>query len=211
MIARLGQLGVTRVDGTVTGAWALPSGGAELRGRFGSIRADAVVIAAGAWSGRVARLFGADVPIRPGKGYSVDYVPGQLETRSTVMLAEAHIAVTPLDGATRVAGTMEFGGLDERISAVRLRAIRTKPARYFRTWEPDAPSAKPSAGLRPMTPDGIAAIGRLAPYGSVYIASGHAMLGLTLAPRTGELLASMIIDGAEPDELLPFSPARFGA
>jgi D-amino-acid dehydrogenase len=127
------------------------------------------------------------------------------------MLAEAHCAVTPLDGATRVAGTMEFGGLDERISPVRLRAIRRAPARYLRAWDPDAPTTTPSAGLRPMAPDGIAIIGRLAPFGSVYVASGHAMLGLTLAPRTAELLADMILDGREPEELLPFSPARFGA
>jgi D-amino-acid dehydrogenase len=106
---------------------------------------------------------------------------------------------------------MEFGGLDERISPVRLRAIREVPGRYLRSWDPDAPSEAPSAGLRPMTPDGIAVIGRLAPYGSVYVATGHAMLGLTLAPRTAELLAGMILDGREPEELLPFSPARFGA
>ncbi len=211
LVAKLDVLGVTRLEGAVTRAWALPSGGVELRGRFGNVRGDALVIAAGAWSGRVARLLGANLPVRPGKGYSIDYVPAQLGARCTVMLSEAHCAVTPLDGATRVAGTMEFGGLDEKISPVRLRAIRQAPARYFRSWDPDAPALTPSAGLRPMTPDGIAVIGRLAPFRSVYVASGHAMLGLTLAPRTGELLADMILDGREPEELLPFSPARFGA
>lgn len=211
LVARLDALGVNQLDGAVTGAWALPSGGVELRGDFGVARADAAVIAAGAWSGRVARLFGPSLPIRPGKGYSVDYVPAQLATRSVVMLAEAHCAVTPLDGATRVAGTMEFGGLDERIAPVRLRAIRAAPGRYFRAWAPDAPSLAPSAGLRPMTPDGLPVIGRLRPFTSVYVASGHAMLGLTLAPRTGALLAGMILDGDEPDVLAPFSPRRFGA
>jgi D-amino-acid dehydrogenase len=211
LVGRLEELGVARVEGTVTAAWALPSGGVEVRGRFGSVRGDSLVIAAGAWSGRVARLLGSDLPIRPGKGYSVDYVPPQLASRSTVLLSEAHCVLTPLDGATRVAGTMEFGGLDERISPVRLRAIREVPGRYLRSWDPDAPSEAPSAGLRPMAPDGIAIIGRLAPYGSVYVATGHAMLGLTLAPRTAELLAEMILDGREPEELLPFSPARFGA
>jgi D-amino-acid dehydrogenase len=211
LVARLQALGAEWKDGAVTAAWALPSGGGELRGAFGTVRADAVVIAAGAWSARVARLFGASLPIRPGKGYSVDYVPGQLTMRPVVMLSEAHCAVTPLDGATRVAGTMEFGGLDERISPVRLRAIRTAPGRYFRAWNPDAPSLAPSAGLRPMTPDGIPVIGRLRPYRNVYVASGHAMLGLTLAPRTGATLADMILDGTEPGVLAPFSPRRFGA
>ncbi len=211
LVARLEALGAEWVDGAVTAAWALPSGGAELRGAFGSVVADAVVIAAGAWSARVARMFGVRLPIRPGKGYSVDFVPAQVAMRPVVMLSEAHCAVTPLDGATRVAGTMEFGGLDERISPVRLSAIRRAPGRYFRSWDPDAPSLEPSAGLRPMTPDGIPVIGRLRPYEHVYVASGHAMLGLTLAPRTGTTLASMILDGTEPDVLAPFSPRRFGA
>lgn len=211
LVARLEALGATLVRGRVTGAWALPSGGVELRGAFGAQRADALVIAAGAWSAHVARLLGSRLPVRPGKGYSVDYVPAQLDMAPVVMLSEAHCAVTPLDGATRVAGTMEFGGLDERVSEVRLRAIREAPSRYFRRWDPDAPSLPPSAGLRPMMPDGIACIGRLAPYRHVYVATGHAMLGLTLAPRTGALLAGAVLDGADPVELRPFSPARFGA
>jgi D-amino-acid dehydrogenase len=211
LVARLDALGVAMVDGRVTRAWALPSGGVELRGTFGTVRADAVVIAAGAWSAKVARTLGVALPIRPGKGYSVDYTPSQLSSRSVVMLSEAHCAVTPLDGATRVAGTMEFGGLDERVSGVRLRAIQRAPGRYFRAWDPEAPHLAPSAGLRPMTPDGLPVIGRLAPFDHVYVASGHAMLGLTLAPRTGEELASMILDGGTPDLLAPFSPRRFGA
>jgi D-amino-acid dehydrogenase len=211
LAGRLRALGAERVEGTVTGAWALPSGGVELLGAFGSRRADALVIAAGAWTPRVARLLGVSLPIRPGKGYSVDYVPAQLRSRIPVMLAEAHVTVTPHAGATRVSGTMEFGGLDERVSRVRLRAVREAPVRYFRAWDPEAPSGTPSAGLRPMTPDGIAVIGRLAPYASVYVASGHGMLGVTLAPRTGALLADLILDGREAEELLPFSPARFGA
>jgi D-amino-acid dehydrogenase len=211
LVARLETLGARHVGGRVTGAWALPSGGVELRGGFGSLTSDALVIAAGAWSGQVAALLGARLPVRPGKGYSVDYTPAQLDMRPVVMLSGAHCAVTPLDGATRVAGTMEFGRLDEKISRVRLRAIQTAPSRYFRGWDPDAPALEPSAGLRPMMPDGIACIGRLAPFGNVFVATGHAMLGLTLAPRTGALLASAVLDGADPEELRPFSPKRFGA
>ena len=106
---------------------------------------------------------------------------------------------------------MEFGGLDERISAVRLRAIRGRPAGYLRDWNPDAPSLAPSAGLRPMTPDGLPVIGRLRPFDHVYVASGHAMLGLTLAPRTGALVASMILDGGSAGGARAVQPSRASA
>ena len=106
---------------------------------------------------------------------------------------------------------MEFGGLDERVSATRVAALRRAPARYLRGWDPGAPSLAPGAGLRPMAPDGLPVIGRLTGVEGLYVASGHAMLGLTLAPRTATLLASAILDGADPEVLRPFSPRRFGA
>jgi D-amino-acid dehydrogenase len=208
---RSGELGVTFVEGRVDHGTVRPSGEVEARGSFGSAVGDAAVIAAGAWSGRVAAAFGVALPMRPGKGYSLDYEPPTLQSEMPLMLAEAHCVMTPLDGATRLAGTMEFGGFDEQVSATRVGALRRAPARYVRGWDPDAPATPPTAGLRPMTPDGLPVIGRLAGSRSLYVASGHAMLGLTLAPRTGRLLADMILDGAEPDVLAPFSPRRFGA
>jgi D-amino-acid dehydrogenase len=211
LVGRLRQMGVGWLDGPVKTGRVPPSGEIEVAGAFGSTRADAVVIAAGAWSGRVARSFGASLPIRPGKGYSVDYVPPPVAMRIPVMLSEAHCVITPLEGAIRVAGTMEFGGLDECVSSIRVAALRRAPARYLREWDPAAPSLPPSAGLRPMAPDGLPVIGRLSGFKGLYVASGHAMLGLTLAPRTATLLAALILDGADPDVLRPFSPRRFGA
>ena len=211
LVARCRELGVAIVEGPVERGWALPSGGAELRGPFGSVAVDAVIVAAGAWSGKVARLFGASVPIRPGKGYAVDYVPSPSTMRTPVMLAEAHCVMTPLAGGLRVAGTMEFGALDEKVNDIRVRAIKQAPRRYFRDWDPDAPSGAPTVGLRPMAPDGLPVIGRLDPYQNVYIASGHAMLGVTLAARTATELSTMVLDGTMPEVLAPFSPRRFGA
>jgi D-amino-acid dehydrogenase len=211
LVGRLEALGVKLLEGSVTAGRVLPSGAVEVGGRFGRLEADAAVIAAGAWSHRVARLFGAGLPIWPGKGYSVDYVPSPLPDLIPLMLAEPHCVLTPLVGALRVAGTMEFGRLDESISAARVAAIRRAPQRYLREWDPGAPSMAPTAGLRPMAPDGLPIIGRLSKTPSVVVATAHAMLGLTLAPRTAALLADVLLDGADPDELRPFSPRRFGA
>lgn len=211
LVDRVGALGVALVAGEVDRGRVSPSGRVEVSGGFGTIDADAVVIAAGAWSGRVAASFGISLPIRPGKGYSVDYVPPQLESGLPLMLSEAHCVMTPLDGVTRLAGTMELGGFGESVSATRVRALKQAPLRYLRSWDPDAPADRPMAGLRPMTPDGLPVIGRLGGSGSLFVASGHAMLGLTLAPRTGRLLADLILDGAEPEVLAPFSPRRFHA
>ena len=93
---------------------------------------DNVVLAAGAWTGVLSRLFGEPLPVRSGKGYSVDVAPMPL--RSAVSLSEAKVAVTPLDGRLRLAGTMEFGGLNETVDEVRVDAIRRGPAAYFRDW-----------------------------------------------------------------------------
>ncbi|HXI45149.1 MAG TPA: FAD-dependent oxidoreductase [Candidatus Acidoferrales bacterium] len=210
---RIGELGVASIHGAVTAARVEQGGRVTLAGVFGELDADAVIVAAGAWTGRVAALFGASLPVRPGKGYSLDFPAGAgpVALPMPVMLAEPHCVLTPLDGGLRLAGTMEFGGFDERVSATRVRAIRRAPTRYLTGWRADAPSAAPVAGLRPMTPDGLPIIGRLGAAPSVVIASGHAMLGLTLAPRTAELVADILVEGADPPVLRPFSPARFGA
>jgi D-amino-acid dehydrogenase len=208
---RLRMLHVELIEGRVTTGRVLASGGVEVGGAFGSIVADAAVIAAGAWSGRVARIFGAGLPVWPGKGYSVDYVPSPLPTLVPLLLSEAHCVLTPLDGALRLAGTMEFGGLDEHISGTRVAALRRAPTRYLSRWDPEGPSLAPTAGLRPMAPDGLPIIGRLSSAPSIVVATAHAMLGLTLAPRTAALLADVLLDGADPQALRPFSPRRFGA
>jgi D-amino-acid dehydrogenase len=182
----------------------------ELGGPFGRLSADAVVIAAGARSAVVSGLFGTRLPVRPGKGYSVDYVPAPQPLAMPLMLAEAHSVMSPLEGALRLAGTMEFGGFDERVSARRVAALRRAPSRYLAGWRPDADAEPPAAGLRPMTPDGLPVIGRLRDAPAVLVATGHAMLGMTLAPRTAVLLAGILLDGEEPEVLRPFSPRRFG-
>jgi len=208
---RLRRAGVTWIDGRVTSARSVPGRGVELGGAFGQRRADAAVIAAGAWSGSLARRFGASLPIRPAKGYSLDFEPPPAPLHGPVMFAEAHCVITPFERSTRLAGTLELAGLDEQISARRVRALREAPSRYLRAWRPDGPARPATAGLRPLAPDGLPVIGRLRAAPNVVVATGHAMLGLTLAPRTGALVAEMLAEDRDLEVLRPFSPGRFGA
>lgn len=210
LLDRTRALGVCFVEGSVSSATVRSGGSVEVGGPGGPLVGDAVVIAAGVGSRDVARLFGAKLPVHAGKGYSTDYSPGLLPPdRPNIMLCEAHCAITPLNAGTRLAGTMEFGSLTETVSRARVRAIKTAPPRYFRNWDPDAPASTPTAGLRPMTPDGLPAIGRLGAHSNVYVATGHGMLGLTLAPRTATEVAGMVLEGTNPAVLAPFSPSRF--
>lgn len=173
-----------------------------------SLQADAFVLAAGAWTGPLSRLIGVPLPVRPGKGYSIDVAPFGL--RSSTNLSDAKVAVTPLTRNLRLAGTMEFGGLDEELNQIRVGAILKAPRAYFRDWQPPEPGqVSPRAGIRPMTPDGMPVIGRLGHFENAYVSTGHGMQGITLGPGSALALTELVLRGTLPDVLTPFTPARF--
>lgn len=211
LVGRLRALGAEIVENA-------PIDGAEVSdGRVRSVSSgartftgDAFLVAAGAWSGRVSKLFGsgAGIPIRPGKGYCIEMAPYGL--RSATNLYDSKVAITPFDGRLRIAGTMEFGPLDEAINQVRVQAILRAPSGWLRDWEPPAASEiRPRAGMRPMAPDGMAVLGRLRRLRNGYVATGHGMMGVTLAPGTARVMTDLIVHGRENSVLDPFSPARF--
>jgi D-amino-acid dehydrogenase len=175
------------------------------------IACDMVVLATGVWTGVLAAELGTPLPIGPGKGYSVDYFPSPVPLTTPLTFEDAHVAVTPLDGRLRLAGTMEFAGLDTAINPRRLAAVKRAAARGFHDWDEETPHAEPWAGLRPMTADGLPIVGRLREDGNVAVASGHGMLGLTLAPSTARTVCTLARDIASgvttPPE--PYGPERF--
>ena len=174
----------------------------------GAMEADQFLLAAGAYSRPLARLFGASLPIRPGKGYGLDYTPAPVPLKAIVNLCDARVAVTPLDGSLRLCGTMEFGRLDAKINQARVDAIRRAAGRYFVGW-PAPTSGPPWTGARPMTPDGMPIIGELPGNQNAWVATGHGMLGLTMGPATGRAIADAIHAGASPAPLRPFTAQRF--
>jgi D-amino-acid dehydrogenase len=173
----------------------------------GDHSADAYVLAAGGWTGPVSRLFGHPLPVRPGKGYSVEVAPVGL--RGATNLSDAKVALTPFSDRLRIAGTMEFGGLDEDVDQVRAGAVLRAPAAYLREWDVVAGAAGARAGIRPMTPDGLPVIGRLGRLDNAYVTSGHGMLGVTLAAGSAQAVTDLVLHGTTPAVLAPFDPARF--
>lgn len=171
------------------------------------VRGDAFVVAAGVWSRRLLESIGVKIPLQAGKGYGFD-VPGpSLIGEQGLYLSDAKVAVTPLPSHTRLAGTMAFGGLDETIDPVRAGGIVTSVRDYLSGWPEVA--AAPWTGLRPMTPDGLPIIGRIQPFQNLVVATGHAMLGITLSPVTGDAVADLVLNGTARPSLDRFSPDRF--
>jgi D-amino-acid dehydrogenase len=176
----------------------------------GDFAADEFVLCGGVWTDGFARELGLRLPMQAGKGYSLTLArPRQLPQLCSI-LSEARCAVTPMDGALRVGGTMELAGLNEDISPVRVRGIVDSFCRYFPDFTAaDFAGIQPWRGLRPCSPDGMPYLGRARSCDNLSVATGHAMMGLSLGPITGKLMAE-ILSGEKPAwDLSLLAPDRY--
>lgn len=172
---------------------------------------DAVVLATGPFSLSLARRLGTRLPAQPGKGYHRDLPVGPggaHKLRVAGVLNETSVFCTPMDGFVRFAGTMEFSGLNHVVRRPRLEQLTRAAAGYFPGLEARAPLSE-WCGLRPVTSDGLPIVGPLPGAPSVVAATGHGMLGVTLGPVTGELVADWVMDGDTRPLWRRLSPARF--
>ncbi|MPZ44781.1 MAG: FAD-dependent oxidoreductase [Betaproteobacteria bacterium] len=179
-------------------------------GAEAEIGADAFVLAAGSWSSELARSLGLKLPLQAGKGYSLTLAHPRQSPRMCAILAEARVAVSPMGGALRFGGTMEMCGLDESVNPIRVRSIVAAVPRYYPDFTPaDFDGIRPWRGLRPCSPDGLPYVGRTSRCANLAIATGHAMLGVTLGPITGQLVAQ-VLSGEQPElDLTLLSPDRY--
>jgi D-amino-acid dehydrogenase len=165
---------------------------------------DAAVLAAGVWSVTLAATIGVRLPIFPGKGYSF-IVPIDDAPRHPILLEAAHVVMTPLDEGTRIAGTMELDGRHDRFDRRRVEAIVAAARPYVRGADWDRRWAE-WVGPRPMTPTGLPLIGPIGDSGRAFVAAGHNMFGVTLAPATGRAIAQLITCGRSDIEPAAFAP-----
>jgi len=173
--------------------------------------ADEYVLAAGSWTPETTRGLQLRLPIEAGKGYSLTLPTPPVLPQACFILAEARIAVTPMGNTLRIGGTMEFSGLDESVDTARVQALIGNVQQFLPQFPPEVfAGVQPWTGLRPIAPDGLPYIGRTRRWQNLVVASGHAMMGLSLAAGTGQLVGE-ILDGREPSiALAPFAPERFG-
>jgi D-amino-acid dehydrogenase len=171
----------------------------------GTVEGATAVVAAGVWTRDLIAPLGVRLPLFAGKGYSFAVRPDRVPER-VLYVHDAHVMATPMGDRLRVAGTMEFDGSKDRFNPARIEAIvrRMQPlvsvdlGGRVQEW----------VGPRPMTPDGLPFLGPVPGHERVVVAAGHNMLGLTLAPVTGRVIAGLVAEGDPGMDLQPFSLSR---
>lgn len=188
---------IVRESGAVTGVRA----GGE------TIACDAAVLATGVWSKDLAAKLGVKVPLESERGYHLELWEPSVMPRSPVMVASGKFVASPMEGRLRLAGVVEFGGLDAPPSAAPLALLERNIRKAIPglTWK----ETQSWMGHRPSVADSTPVIGEVPGVRGAWLGFGHDHVGLTGGPKTGRLLAQLI-SGDHPNiDLAPYAPARF--
>lgn len=166
-----------------------------------------LVVAAGAWSHRLARPFGDRIPLETERGYNTTLPTTAFDVRRQLIFSGHGFVITPLDTGLRVGGAVELGGLDRPPNFARSKAMLAKAARFLPGL--DTQGGREWMGFRPSLPDSLPVIGRSRNDPKVLYAFGHGHLGLTQAAATGRLIRDLVMGQTPPMDLAPFDPQRF--
>jgi len=208
---RLAASGAEFHWGAEVAGWACENGGVRaVKTSAGEIEADEFILCGGVWSDEMTRPLGLRVPMQAGKGYSVTVRnPVELPALCSI-LTEARVAVTPMDGSLRFGGTMEISGTNSSVNRRRVNGIIRAAGEYFPAFQSDCfEGIEPWHGLRPCSPDGMPYLGKTAAVRNLTIATGHAMMGLSLAPVSGEIAARLVSGEPAGFDLALLSPDRY--
>jgi D-amino-acid dehydrogenase len=190
--------GVTKVRGRAT----------ALQTSLGPLKADRIVIATGAWSSQLSSALQCPIPIEQGKGYSVTMDRPQTCPRHPMLFPEHRVGVSPFATGYRLGSMMEFAGFDTSIPPARIQQLQ-ESSRPYLVAAPAHGEQRTWYGWRPMTWDSLPIIGRVPKLENVWLATGHNMLGLSLATATGKLIAELVEHQVPHIDPAPFSPDRF--
>ncbi len=173
----------------------------------GPLVPDDIVIAAGAWSHTFSAQLGDRVPLETQRGYHVSFPNAGIHIQRTVVAAETKCFATPMEQGLRLAGTVEFGSLTAPANRRRVQALLRHSKALFPNL--DTSTYTEWMGNRPCLPDSLPVIGRASNFPNVYYAFGHGHLGVTCAPVTAGIIASLAQGKQTAINLDAYSPARF--
>ena len=211
LIALLKQEGVRLLWNTSVHGWRTAAGHVTaVSTSAGELVADEYVIATGSWAPQATRNLGLRLPMQPGKGYSLTIEQPRFRFTKPMILTERRVAVTPMGDRLRFGGTMEISGHTNSVRPERIEQIIAAAQSYFPDFHADDfAGIQPWFGYRPVSPDGMPYIGRFAHPGNLTAACGHAMLGVTLAPITGLLVAETLTGRKPSVDMTLLNPDRF--
>jgi len=171
------------------------------------IECDGAVVATGAWSKPLAAQLGANVPLETQRGYHVTVKSANLKLRHTVMAVEHNLMINPMRMGLRLAGTVEFAGLDAPPRYERAKALLEKGRELFPHL--DASDTSEWMGHRPCLPDSLPVIGRAPGAENAWLAFGHGHVGMCAGASTGREIANLVAGRPTQVDLSAFRPDRF--
>ncbi|MCE7067501.1 FAD-binding oxidoreductase [Dyadobacter sp. CY326] len=157
-----------------------------------TIEGDLVIMTGGTWLPELSKLAGLSIPVMPGKGYSFMEPNSEHKIEHPALLIEARVAVTPMNGKVRFGGTMELAAVNDNINMNRVEGIVNSIPQYY----PELNVAVPAKdriwyGFRPCSPDGLPYLGYSKKLKNLIVAGGHGMMGISLGPATGKMVAEL--------------------
>ncbi|MFM8744432.1 MAG: NAD(P)/FAD-dependent oxidoreductase [Cytophagales bacterium] len=211
LIKYLRQKSVSFRDKTILKDFQIDNGKVlAVKTNNGDFRFDEVVMALGSWSGEIGGKLQLSLPMQAGKGYSFTLNDVANNVQIPSIFLEARVAVTPMGNSLRFGGTMEITGVDHRINMNRVKGIVNAIPRYYPEMLVPMPNQENVwHGLRPCSPDGLPYIGRSKKIENLIIATGHSMMGLSLAPATGLLVSEFLDNKKSSMNIELFEPERF--
>jgi D-amino-acid dehydrogenase len=176
----------------------------------GEFSGDEILLSPGSWLPQVAKMLGIRLLLEGGKGYSYTYDYVEKNIRNPAILVDGRCAITPWKHTLRIGGTMEFSGINNKVLINRMQGIYDSIRRFYPGLQIDfPPKDKIWTGLRPVSPDGLPYIGRVNQYDNLFVAGGHAMLGISEGAATGKIISELADNRRTTIDISAFNVERF--
>ncbi|MDQ6481277.1 FAD-dependent oxidoreductase [Dyadobacter sp. LHD-138] len=176
----------------------------------GDVQGDLVVMTGGTWLPELAKLAGLTIPVMPGKGYSFMERNDVHKIIHPSLLIEARVAVTPMNGQVRFGGTMEIAPVNDKVNMNRVEGIVNSIPEYYSDLKTALPKVKDIwYGFRPCSPDGLPYLGYSQKLKNLIVAGGHGMMGVSLGPGTGKIVAELADRSNTSVDISIYDPQRY--